>query len=234
MFRRLLWILGLCLFLLPMNVALAQITPTVVETPAADGLVLKGDFYLVDAGRPTIVLLHQLYTNRTSWTPYIGALTGAGFNVLAVDLRGHGQTRGRINWATAITDIGVWFNWLRAQGIRGDALITMGSSIGSSLAIVGCANDAGCRTAVALSPGWASNGVRVEDALKTGLVGRKIFIMHTVRDRFPALGVPQMVQAAPDVVVIQTYPGNAHGMDMLRREETAMQRILEWLAAYSG
>ncbi len=234
MFRRLLFVVLVCWVCLPTLSVVAQSAPTVVETTASDGLVLRGDFYLIDAGRPTILLLHQLYTNRTSWTPYIGALTGAGFNVLAVDLRGHGQTRGRINWAAAITDISVWFNWLRTQGIRGDAFITMGSSIGSSLAIVGCANDAGCRTAVALSPGWASNGVRVEDALKTGLVGRKILIMHTVRDRFPALGVPQMVQAAPDVVVVQTYPGNVHGMDMLRREETAMQRILEWLAAYSG
>lgn len=232
MLRRLLFFLLLCLLFLPIVPILAQ--GTAVETTASDGLVLKGDFYLVDAGRPTILLLHQLYTNRTSWNPYIGALTGAGYNVLAVDLRGHGQTRGRINWSAAIEDVGVWMNWLRAQGVRGDALATMGSSMGSTLAIIGCANDPGCRTAVALSPGWSYSGVRIETALTEGLAGRQIFVVHTQRDRWPALGVPRMVEVAPEFVVVQTYPGNAHGMDVLRREETAMQHILEWLAGHAG
>src|SRR5690349_206280 len=90
-------VLLLCLLLGVFALVPAQAQGTAVETAAPDGLTLKGDFYLVDVNRPTVLLLHELYTNRTSWQPYIGTLTGAGYNVLAVDLRGMGQTRGRMN-----------------------------------------------------------------------------------------------------------------------------------------
>jgi pimeloyl-ACP methyl ester carboxylesterase len=229
-------LLVVCVLLGVFSIIQVQAQGTAVEATAPDGLTLKGDFYLVDVNRPTVLLLHELYTSRTSWQPYIGTLTSAGYNVLAVDLRGMGQTRGKQNWTAAVGDVAVWMNWLRmTAGVRGDAISTMGSSIGSSLAIVGCAQDAACKTAVALSPGWNANGISVEAALTTQLPGRRILIVYSQRDRFPALGVPRMVAAAPDVITLQTYPGNAHGMKMLQKEvATAMPVIMAWLAANGG
>jgi pimeloyl-ACP methyl ester carboxylesterase len=207
---------------------------TAVEVTAPDGLVLKGDFYLVGTDHATVLLLHQMYTTRASWSNYIGTLTGAGYNVLAVDVRGYGQTRGKLNWSAAIDDIGVWMTWLRGSaGVR-DAISTMGSSIGSSLAIVGCARDAACRTAVAVSPGWNYNGIALEDPLKNNFAGRQILVVYAHRDRYPALGVPRMVEAAPDVIVTQVYNGNAHGMNFLSKYPESTQVILDWLAGHSG
>lgn len=232
MLKRGIWfVLLFCLSLIAPS-ALAQ-TPMAVEVAAPDGLVLKGDWYPLSNDRPTILLLHQMYTNRTSWQPYIGILTGAGYNVLAVDVRGHGQTKGKVDWAKAVDDVAVWLGWLRAAGVR-DALMTMGSSMGSTLAIVGCARDVTCRTAVAISPGWSYNGISVEESLTTLLAGRQVLILYTQRDRYPSRGVPRMVAAAPQAVVVQMYTGNRHGMDLLKTWQDSLQVILNWLAAHSG
>jgi len=50
-------------------------------------------FYYTDApfaGRPTVVFIHGLSSNHTTWTNIIGVLHAQRFNSIAIDLRGHG------------------------------------------------------------------------------------------------------------------------------------------------
>ncbi|MGH9094055.1 MAG: alpha/beta fold hydrolase, partial [Acidimicrobiales bacterium] len=66
-----------------------------------DGLT----FDVTDTGEPdgqVVVLLHGFPEDRSSWTGVIPALTGAGFRVLAPDLRGYSpgaRPRGRRAYA---------------------------------------------------------------------------------------------------------------------------------------
>ena len=230
MFRSLALIL---LFVLLITPTLAQ---NAVETQATDGVTLKGDFYMVDASHPTVLLLHQLYTTRASWQDAVGVLTGAGYNVLAVDVRGSGETGSKINWPKAVEDVGVWMAWLRnTAGVRGDAISTMGSSMGSTLAILGCAYDGACRTAIVLSPGWSYSGISVEEALKTNLVGRPILAIYAKRDRWPALGIPKMQKVAPEGVATTVFAGNKHGMDLFAQNRDAIwASVLDWLSGHGG
>jgi pimeloyl-ACP methyl ester carboxylesterase len=201
-----------------------------VEISASDGLVLKGDFYLVDSSHATIFLIHELYARRSSWNPLLEPLLRAGYNVLAIDVRGHGATRGGVNWYLALEDVALWFAWLRDEaGVRPDGISTMGSSMGSTLAIIGCANDAACRSVIAISPGWSYYGISLESAI----AARPILVVYTERDRWPALGVPDMVAAAPNTLAVTMYPGNAHGMYLVRgRLNDFTDLMLEWFAAH--
>ena len=233
--------LSILAFLLIVTPLVAQdespiIDPIVVESEAPDGLDLVGDFYLVDPERPTVILLHELYATRAMWRPVIGLLLAHDYNVLAVDLRGFGQTRGRIAWRSAVDDVAAWFTWLRTEGgVRGDAISTMGSSMGSTLAIVGCANDAHCPTAIAVSPGWSYYGISVEEAFSETLGERPVLLVYAENDRWPALGVPRMMEIASDNVVEQVYPRNTHGIDLMRKQqETFVPLFLEWLASHGG
>lgn len=214
----------------------ATIEPRHAETVADDGLTLAGDFYLVDPERPTVILLHELYTTRAMWEPVIGLLLAHNYNALAVDLRGFGETRGAIAWQSAVSDVQAWFTWLRIEaGVRGDAISTMGSSMGSTLAINGCANDEHCRTAIAVSPGWAYYNVSVEAAFSEKLGERPVLLVYAENDRWPALGVPRMMEVASDNVVEQAYPRNGHGLDLMRKEQaTFVPLFLEWLGAHGG
>ena len=214
----------------------AFVEPQKVLIRAKDGALLVADFYLVDPLSPTIILAHQLYTNRHSWEFVISPLIGEHYNVLAIDLRGYGESSSSINWRFAISDMQLWFDWLRTEGgVRGDAISTMGSSMGSTLAIIGCANDALCKTAIAISPGWDYYNIKIEDALTTDLNTRPLLIVYAERDRWPSLGMPQIEAAATNPLTIEMFPANAHGIDMIKLyEEEIMTMIMDWLRLYSG
>lgn len=199
----------------------------VIEIDALDGLDLTADFYLVDPARPTVILIHEMYTDRTSWDPLLLPLIANSYNILVPDVRGWGETRGAINWYDAVDDVSVWFTWLReTAGVNPEAIHTVGSSMGSTLAINGCANDEFCRSSVAISPGWRYYGISVEETIAT----RQSLVIYAERDRWPALGVPDMEAAAPDTLTVITYAGNAHGMDLFtEQQETIVVEIINWL-----
>lgn len=203
----------------------------VITIEAHDGLDLIADFYLVDPARPTVILLHEIYTDRDSWDALLLPLLANGYNVLVPDIRGGwGETRGAINWFKAVEDVATWFAWLReVGGVNPDAIHTMGSSMGSTLAIVGCGNDATCRSAIGLSPGWNYYRIRVADAI----TAHPMLVIYAERDRYPALGVPRMEETAPETVTVIRYDGNAHGMNLFADEqETMVVHIIEWLNAH--
>jgi len=214
----------------------AFVEPQTVLIQAEDGALLVGDFYLVNPVSPTIILTHQLYTTRHSWDFVISPLIGAHYNVLAIDLRGYGESSKSINWKFAVKDMQLWFNWLRTEGeVRGDAISTMGSSMGSTLAIIGCANDPLCKTAIAISPGWDYYDIKIEDALTTTLNTRPLLILYSERDRWPSLGMPQIEAVATNPLTVEVFPANAHGIDLIKlHEEDIISMILEWLTLYSG
>lgn len=204
-----------------------------VTVPAEDGLTLVGDLYLIEAARPTVLLLHQLYTDRHSWEPVvIPALLAAGYNALAVDVRGHGQTAGSLNWDEAVVDVQVWLGWLRAHNLN--AAVVMGSSMGSTLALTGCGNDPLCLGAVAISPGWNYYGINLQQTFTARLAARPVLIVYADRDPWPAVGVPRMVEAATGPVEVISYPGNVHGMDLFGSEETLIAHILAWISTHVG
>jgi pimeloyl-ACP methyl ester carboxylesterase len=227
---RLLRILALCLLMHGLAQAQAP-TPQAVVITAHDGLALHGDWYWQSSDAPTVLLLHQLYSDRTGWRGLDSAFLNAGYNVLAVDLRGYGATGGRIAWRNAVRDVQAWADWARAEGnINGDRLFMVGSSMGSVLAMVGCGNDSACAGVVAISPGWEYYGIGVRRALEGGLADKPSLIVYAERDRYPALGVPRMLKIAPAGLQVLAFKGNAHGLDLLSQEaETLFPQLVAFM-----
>jgi pimeloyl-ACP methyl ester carboxylesterase len=206
-----------------------------VEVQAGDDLLLKGDYYAPAAeNAPAVLLLHQLGSNRASWSPLIPALLDAGYAVLAVDLRGHGETSGEINWMAATEDVQAWLDWLRAQpGIRADAVTVIGASIGANLALVGCGSDPDCVTVIALSPSTDYFGVTTENAVSAGLRLRSALLV-TARNDHPSVdGVRELFELARGEIGVQIYAGAIHGTGMLAAyRDSLIPMILNWLNAH--
>ncbi len=207
--------------------------PVSVEVRAHDGQRLSADYYAAEDNSPAVLLLHQLYTTRTSWRWVVGPLVDAGYHVLAVDLRGYGQTRGGIDWSKAQIDTQTWLDWLAEQpGVRAESLLVMGSSMGANLALVGCAEAERCAGAVAIAPGLNYFGVRTEDALTSGI---EALLIYGDRDPYPARDVPQMIELAADAgldtLTRLVYARREHGMDLFTVEPDLLPAIIEWLDA---
>lgn len=200
---------------------------TPVEISADDGLTLSGTYYGTGGDAPAVLLLHQLYTTRASWDRLIQPLQDAGYRVLSVDMRGYGATRGRINWTQAQTDAALWLEWLAAQpGTQ--RVYTMGSSMGSSMALIACGAVEACRGAVALSPGLNYYGVSVMGPLESGF---SKLIVYADRDRWPARAVPAIEALANAAITLRSYPGRAHGMDLFTQYDDLLPALIEWLGA---
>ncbi|MCA0455989.1 MAG: alpha/beta hydrolase [Chloroflexi bacterium] len=197
-----------------------------VEITASDGKTLYGSYFSAEGDAKAVILLHELYTNRSSWTPLVQPLLDAGFKVLAVDLRGYGKTKGKINWKTAQQDTVVWADWLKAQpGVQ--SVETVGSSMGANLALNGCAAISGCLGAVALSPGLNYFGVSTTDAVQAGFPA---LIVYADRDTYPKDDVPQMKVLGGDHIELLVYTGRTHGVGLFKDHEELAGTIVNWLA----
>lgn len=198
-----------------------------IQITARDGKTLYGSYFAVDGDGKAVILLHELYTNRSSWKPLVQPLLDAGFKVLAVDLRGYGKTKGKINWKQAQTDTVDWAAWLKTQaGVQGIMLV--GSSMGANLALNGCAAVEGCAGAVAISPGLNYFGVKTADAVQSGFPALIVYADH---DTYPKNDVPKMQDLGRDHVEILLYTGRAHGMILFKEHDELAGAIVQWLAA---
>ena len=147
-------------------------------------------------------------------------------------MRGYGATLGSVDWDQAVIDVQAWFDWLRENNLP--RVVTMGSSMGSSLAIVGCGNDPGCLGVVAISPGWNYYEISVYQSFAFKLSYRPALLVLARDDPWPMRGVPRMVESATNDVTVQEYSGNAHGMMLFNSEPDLLPTIVQWLRLNIG
>lgn len=230
---RALWIVALLLFIALPGWAQADLQPEVVTVTAADGLVLVGDFYRVPGAtepRPTVILLHGSGSFRAEWNHFIAPLLDAGFHVLNVDQRGHGETGGRRDLGRMIDDMAHWFAWLREQpDVQADALAAVGSSMGTVPALGGCAVEPACYTAIMVSPG---DFPLLTDEVYAQLGDRSILFM-VGRDDNVIYDTRRMFGRAVGEGAMYIYPSSIHGTAMFLsrspHRETATALVIGWL-----
>lgn len=202
----------------------------VVRIAGADGLLLVGDLAGVVPGReqPGVLLLHMLGSNRFSWAPLVDALVARGYVTLAIDLRGHGDTGGDVDWDRARDDVAAALDYLAThEGVDGGRLAVVGASIGANLALVLAAGHPEVRAVVALSPGIDYRGVETTAAMG-GLAGRVVWLLASRGDGYSAESVRTLGGVDPEAVVT-ILPGDAHGTAMFRADVTLGGRIAEFL-----
>ena len=223
-------IFGLLLATLAAN---AQPPPSETITLARDDAALAADFYPADADAPVILLLHMLNSNRAAWDPLIPDLSDAGYALLNIDMRGHGDSGGSRDWEAAINDVvDGWVGWLGEAGHLSDSgLAIIGGSIGANVALISCAEVEVCRGAVALSPGLDYRGVKPESALVDGLADQAALLVAAQNDASSSTAIRQMFLKAKGDVSARLYRGRAHGTRLFDSEYDSVSRlILGWLA----
>ena len=77
-----------------------------VRVNAPDGKILRGTY--IENRRDshkTVILIHGLYQNRTMCLPYMDEYRRLGYNILLIDLRGHGESEGdHTEWGISEVD----------------------------------------------------------------------------------------------------------------------------------
>jgi pimeloyl-ACP methyl ester carboxylesterase len=114
---------------------------------------------------PAVLLLHGYGEDRSVWNSLRSELLSRGWAVMALDLRGHGQSankNGRPLQATEEwrmsshdfpVDIDPALDWLKAQPrVNNSKLVVIGSDVGANLALIASGRFPEVRTVVAINP----------------------------------------------------------------------------------
>ena len=202
------------------------------EIEASDGLNLVGSYYApieMSPPWPGVILLHMLGGDRSSWDDFARQLTSAGYAVFALDMRGHGDTGGVVDWNLAGNDIQqVWNNLSTRKDIDPDRMALVGASIGANMALVAGANEAGVRTVVLLSPGLDYAGVTTEAAM-VAFGDRPVLIVASQEDTYAANSSRNLEEIAIGEARLVMYQNAGHGTHMLAGETGLGKLIVEWL-----
>jgi pimeloyl-ACP methyl ester carboxylesterase len=114
---------------------------------------------------PAVLLLHGYGEDRSVWNSLRSELLSRGWAVMALDLRGHGQSANKNGrpmqaseeWRMSShdfpVDIDPALDWLKAQPrVNNSKLVVIGSDIGANLALIASGRFPEVRTVVAINP----------------------------------------------------------------------------------
>ena len=155
--------------------------PQTVTINSPDGLKIVGtDFESPKPGSPAILLLHQWQSDRHSFDDFAKRMQATGFNVLAIDGRGFGESvktadgkavgpeRSDAAVKAMLGDVGAAVDFLaKAKSVDPNRIGIVGASYGSSLALIYAADDPKIKAVALLSPGLNYFGnMQTEPAVK--------------------------------------------------------------------
>jgi alpha/beta superfamily hydrolase len=204
----------------------------VVSFPTSDGGVVFGDLY--GDGVNGVILAPGGRFDKSSWAPQANVLADAGFRVLAIDFRGHGESRaGRSGPDALPLDVLAAVRYLRDLGTEQIAVV--GASIG----------------------GWAAGEAAVESRMDTTIgISRLVFLAHSSisqPERLPGRklfivsrgdtrgagaflrldAIRSQYDAAPEPKELVVVEGSAHAQFLFQAAEgdQVMGEILRFLLA---
>lgn len=142
----------------------APTAPEQVTFETADGLQLVADFHDLEGETPTVICLPMYGSTREAYEPIVAPLREAGIQVLALDLRGHGQSavelaskvdeRDPALFNAMYQDVAAALSFLRERGEDTSRVSLLGASVGCSVGIDAVVRDpSSYRSIVLMTPG---------------------------------------------------------------------------------
>jgi dienelactone hydrolase len=218
--------------------------PQTVTIDSPDGVKLVGSLY--EAGKPmspTLLLLHQWQSDRHSYDDFAQKMQGAGFNVLAIDGRGFGESMKKAD-GTAVAagrtdadvkamlgDVGAAFDFLaKNKNVDPKRIALVGASYGSSLALIYAADKPEVAAVALLSPGLNYFGsMQTAPAMKK--YGKRPVYMTAAeddKDSAEALKALGAAVADADHVKKMYSAGAGHGTALFKSKPGLADELLEF------
>lgn len=210
----------------------------VVQVSTKDNVDIAGDFYEYEGAKKGVLLLHMMPATRSSWKAFADTLQTAGFAVLAIDLRGHGESQGGpdgykdfsdAEHAASRADVERAADFLREQGVS--ELHIAGASIGANLALQYASEHQETRSVILLSPGLVYRGVATAPALAALAPDQGVMLAASEDDAysFESVGTLAQTLSFDEAHQLRTFANAGHGTTMFEHEQEFMDELVMWL-----
>jgi len=210
-----------------------------VSLETSDNVKIIGD-YAGTPEEPAVLLLHMMPAVRSSWKELSGKLNERGFQTLAIDLRGHGESQGGPEGyrkfsdeihQSSIHDVEAGVKLLKSKGAP--KIFIAGASIGANLALWYAAEHKEIDGAILLSPGFNYRGLKTESYV-SGLKGsQSVYFAASRDDSYSAETIEGLFAKMPLGVKkeLKMFERAGHGTTMFEKEPAFMDELASWLSA---
>ena len=198
-----------------------------------DNVKIAANFFKAEQrDAKAVILVHMLNNKKESWNDFAAKLQAKGYAVIAIDMRGHGQSQGSwkrfspADFSKITMDIAAAKDFLYSQGANTGFLVVMGASIGANSALNYAVEDEDAKGVVLLSPGLDYRGVKTDEtSLELSLPA---LIVAAEGDTYSADSSKTISKNAENAE-IKIYEGDKHGTDMFSGTDLDAL-IINWLA----
>ncbi len=196
---------------------------------------------------PAVVVMHGFAGDRLSMSGFSRRLAAAGYAVLAIDARGHGQNRNAFarSWAQAgyfFPELRAAVDFLRAYPfVDGSRIALLGHSMGAGASLDYATRDSGIDAAVLISGGWRLEGpYRPPNVLFLYAAGDPDLLKGRAQELAARLARPEALEPGRthgrperhDAVRLHEVVGTNH--QTIVWSEDAVRESLAWLDAVFG
>lgn len=208
-----------------------------------DGVTIIGDLY-----RPTTpprggaLLLHMMPATKESWREFAQTLSAQGLLVLAIDLRGHGESTHLGNLTldyrtfsdaehqASQLDVEAALAWLTTeQQLSLNHIGIAGASLGANLALEALASHHELAWGVLLSPGLDYHGLVAEPLIVKITPLQRLLLAASDDDGYSNQTIDRLSQIAPVPVTLKKLSGAGHGTLMFERQPKFQEEVVNWI-----
>ncbi len=201
-----------------------------ISFESEDKVLLSANLYPEET-KKGVILLHGYQQNKDSWNFIADDLRNEGYNVLALDLRGHGESEIHLESMTSkdynkmMLDAKAAFNYFLENNINEVSII--GSSLGANVALNYATEEESIQRIVLISPGLDYRGVTTTEAIAN--YKRPLLIIVGGLDGYSWNSSNMLFERSLSKIKLQPYETNLHGTELIKNLTESKALIINWL-----
>lgn len=206
-----------------------------INLTTSDNVKIAADFYKAEQPEGWLILIHMMPSTKESWREFAEAVQKQGYESLAIDLRGHGdsllmRTEIKLDYRRfsdeehqkSILDLKAAVDYLvKNRKATPEKIAFIGASIGANLVLQFINKNPEFKKAVLLSPGLDYRGIKTLPLIREIKNDQSILFATSKDDGNNAEENRQLYDAAPAKINkhLIVYEGGGHGTNMFNNTE---------------